>query len=127
MRTEKLPEGPEWSVELKLDGDRALAIKNYMNIWRVVPAAILLCPANAVLADTITILNPSFEANVLSCTAGLGCATVNTLAGWTGFTTDPAGFVSDIPDHAWRTHLCVPRRHSWRRTAVNKDSAMAAI
>jgi ATP-dependent DNA ligase len=27
LRTEKLPEGPEWSVELKLDGYRALAIK----------------------------------------------------------------------------------------------------
>ena len=27
LRTEKLPEGPEWQVELKLDGYRALAIK----------------------------------------------------------------------------------------------------
>ena len=27
LRTEKLPEGPEWLVELKLDGYRALAIK----------------------------------------------------------------------------------------------------
>jgi ATP-dependent DNA ligase len=27
LRTEKLHEGPEWSVELKLDGYRALAIK----------------------------------------------------------------------------------------------------
>src|ERR1022692_3330835 len=96
VRTEKLPEGPEWSVEPKLDGDRALAIKNYMNIWRLVPAAILLCAANAVLADTITILNPSFEANVLSCSAGPGCNTDNTLADWTGSTTDPVGFVSDI-------------------------------
>src|SRR5215467_4106824 len=26
-RTEKLPEGPEWLVELKLDGYRALALK----------------------------------------------------------------------------------------------------
>jgi DNA ligase D-like protein (predicted ligase) len=28
LRTEKLPEGPEWLVELKLDGYRALAIKS---------------------------------------------------------------------------------------------------
>ena len=27
LRTEKLPEGPEWQVELKFDGYRALAIK----------------------------------------------------------------------------------------------------
>jgi ATP-dependent DNA ligase len=27
LRTEKLPEGPEWFVELKLDGYRSLAIK----------------------------------------------------------------------------------------------------
>lgn len=27
LRTEKLPEGPEWLIELKLDGYRALAIK----------------------------------------------------------------------------------------------------
>jgi len=27
LRTEKLPEGPDWVVELKLDGYRALAIK----------------------------------------------------------------------------------------------------
>ncbi len=27
LRTEKLPEGPEWLVELKLDGYRSLAIK----------------------------------------------------------------------------------------------------
>jgi len=28
LRTEKLPEGPEWLVELKLDGYRALAVKS---------------------------------------------------------------------------------------------------
>src|SRR5271169_5410410 len=28
QRTEKLPEGPEWLIELKLDGYRALAIKS---------------------------------------------------------------------------------------------------
>ena len=27
LRTERLPEGPEWSYEIKLDGYRALAIK----------------------------------------------------------------------------------------------------
>src|SRR5580700_2242241 len=28
LRTEKLPEGPEWLIELKLDGYRALAVKS---------------------------------------------------------------------------------------------------
>jgi bifunctional non-homologous end joining protein LigD len=28
LRTEKLPEGPDWLIELKLDGYRALAIKS---------------------------------------------------------------------------------------------------
>ena len=28
LRTEKLPEGPDWQYELKLDGYRALAIKS---------------------------------------------------------------------------------------------------
>jgi ATP-dependent DNA ligase len=28
LRTEKLPEGPEWLIELKLDGYRAQAIKS---------------------------------------------------------------------------------------------------
>jgi bifunctional non-homologous end joining protein LigD len=28
LRTEKLPDGPEWLIELKLDGYRALAIKS---------------------------------------------------------------------------------------------------
>src|SRR5579864_3930381 len=28
LRTERLPEGPEWLIELKLDGYRALAIKS---------------------------------------------------------------------------------------------------
>jgi bifunctional non-homologous end joining protein LigD len=28
QRTEKLPEGPDWLIELKLDGYRALAIKS---------------------------------------------------------------------------------------------------
>jgi bifunctional non-homologous end joining protein LigD len=28
LRTEKLPEGPEWLIELKLDGYRAIAIKS---------------------------------------------------------------------------------------------------
>ena len=28
LRTEKLPEGPDWICELKLDGYRSLAIKN---------------------------------------------------------------------------------------------------
>src|SRR4030081_3793391 len=32
LRTEKLPEGREWLVELKLDGYRALAIKSGGNV-----------------------------------------------------------------------------------------------
>ena len=28
LRSEKLPEGPEWLIELKLDGYRAVAIKS---------------------------------------------------------------------------------------------------
>jgi hypothetical protein len=37
-----------------------------MNLWRLVPAAILVCAASAVQADPITILNPSFEDQTLS-------------------------------------------------------------
>jgi bifunctional non-homologous end joining protein LigD len=29
LRTERLPEGPDWLYELKLDGYRALAVKSY--------------------------------------------------------------------------------------------------
>jgi hypothetical protein len=39
----------------------------------------------------ITILNPSFETDVLSCTAGAACATDDTLADWTGSTANPNG------------------------------------
>jgi hypothetical protein len=52
----------------------------------------LVCAASAVQTDTITILNPSFEADVLSCTAGASCATNHTITDWTGSTTFPGGF-----------------------------------
>ena len=34
MRTEKLPEGADWVVELKLDGYKALAVKNGGKVHR---------------------------------------------------------------------------------------------
>jgi bifunctional non-homologous end joining protein LigD len=32
LRTEKLPEGPDWLYELKFDGYRALAVKTSRNV-----------------------------------------------------------------------------------------------
>ena len=63
-----------------------------MNFWRLVPAAFLVCATSAVQADTITILNPSFEADVLSCAAGAACATDDSITDWTGSTAFPGGF-----------------------------------
>ena len=37
----------------------------HMKIWRLLPAAILVCAACAVQAGTLTIANPSFETDVL--------------------------------------------------------------
>ena len=63
-----------------------------MKVHRFLPAAILLCTASLVQADTLTILNPSFETDVLACSPGPGCATDDTLTDWTGSTANPSGF-----------------------------------
>ena len=63
-----------------------------MKVLRFLSAATLLCTASFVQADTITILNPSFEADVLACSPGPGCATDDTLTDWTGSTANPSGF-----------------------------------
>ena len=63
-----------------------------MKVLRFLSAATLLCTASFVQADTITILNPSFEADVFACSPGPGCATDDTLTDWTGSTANPSGF-----------------------------------
>jgi hypothetical protein len=63
-----------------------------MKVHRFLPAAILLCTASLVQADTLTILNPSFETDVLACSPGPGCATDDTLTDWTASTANPSGF-----------------------------------
>lgn len=63
-----------------------------MKIWRLLPAAILVCAACAVQAGTLTIANPSFETDVLGCAAGATCATDDSITDWTGSTADPLGF-----------------------------------
>ena len=59
-----------------------------MNLWRLVPAAILACAVNAVQADTITILNPSFEAQVFSTGTGTTYP-YGGITDWTATTTSP--------------------------------------
>jgi len=55
-------------------------------------AAILLGAANVAQSANIPILNPSFEADVLNCTAGASCVLQNQVpSGWTESTTAPAG------------------------------------
>jgi hypothetical protein len=49
----------------------------------------------------ISIFNPSFETDVLSCTAGASCATNDIVTGWTGSTANPNGF--DGPPGAFNT------------------------
>jgi hypothetical protein len=63
-----------------------------MKVLRFLSAATLLCTASLVQADTITILNPSFETDVLACSPGPGCATDDTLTDWTASTANPSGF-----------------------------------
>jgi hypothetical protein len=43
-------------------------------------------------AGAISVLNPSFEADVLGCAAGPTCATNMTITDWTGATANPGGF-----------------------------------
>ena len=45
LRTERLPEGPEWLYELKFDGYRALAIKTGGGECGSAPATIRTSPA----------------------------------------------------------------------------------
>jgi hypothetical protein len=43
-------------------------------------------------AGAITILNPSFEADVLGCAAGPTCQNLDTITDWTGSSAYPGGF-----------------------------------
>jgi hypothetical protein len=62
-------------------------------IWIFVPAAILFCAATMAQASTITVLNPSFEADVLTCApSSPGCSTDDFITDWTGTTAYPGGF-----------------------------------
>ena len=63
-----------------------------MNFWRLIPAAMLFSAGSVVQADTITILNPSFESDVLGCTAGASCGTFESITDWTGSTAFAGGF-----------------------------------
>ncbi len=65
------------------------------NIWRFFPAALLFSAAVVAHASTITVLNPSFEDDVLGCIAGASCATDDTITDWTGTTAYPGGFNGD--------------------------------
>jgi hypothetical protein len=60
-----------------------------LKITRIVAAAaVLLCAANVALAANIPIVNPSFEADVLTCApSSTGCSTDNSITGWAGSTT----------------------------------------
>jgi hypothetical protein len=61
-------------------------------LW-LVPAAILFCAATMAQASTITVLNPSFEADVLTCVpSSPGCSTDDFITDWTGTTAYPEGF-----------------------------------
>jgi PEP-CTERM motif len=66
--------------------------------WQFIPAAILLSAGTLAQCGTITILNPSFEDDVLGCSPGPNCATSDTITDWTGSTAFPGGF-SGGPDN----------------------------
>ena len=68
-----------------------------MNLWRLVPAAILVCAATAVQASTITILNPSFENQVFSTGTGTPYP-YGTITDWTATTASPDGFNGNVGD-----------------------------
>ena len=64
-------------------------------IWQLIPAAAILLAASTLAhGNTITILNPSFEDDVLGCAPGPNCATFDTITDWTGSTAFPGGFSS---------------------------------
>jgi bifunctional non-homologous end joining protein LigD len=71
LRTEKLPEGPEWIYELKLDGYRALAIKSgghvqlrsrndndFNNRYPSIVHALSDMPENTVIDGEVVALDP---------------------------------------------------------------------
>jgi hypothetical protein len=70
---------------------------DHMNFWRLVPAAFLVCAASAVLADTITVLNPSFEDQVFSTGTGTPYP-YGTITDWTATTASPDGFNGNVSD-----------------------------
>jgi hypothetical protein len=49
-------------------------------------------------AGTITILNPSFEADVLGCAASPTCENIDTITDWTGSTASPDGITGSFDD-----------------------------
>jgi hypothetical protein len=74
-----------------------------MNIWRLVPAAILVCAATSVQADTITVLNPSFEDQVFSTGTGTTYP-YGTITDWTATTASLDGFNGNVSDRSKRRH-----------------------
>jgi hypothetical protein len=68
-----------------------------MNFWRLVPAAILVCAVSAVQADTITVLNPSFEDQVFSTGTGTPYP-YGAITDWTATTASPDGFNGNVSD-----------------------------
>src|ERR1700674_729283 len=71
LRTEKLPEGPEWLIELKLDGYRAQAIKssgevqlrsrndnNFNSRYPGIVKALALMPDETVIDGEVVALDP---------------------------------------------------------------------
>jgi hypothetical protein len=68
-----------------------------MNNWRLVPAAILACAATALQADTITVLNPSFEDQVFSTGTGTTYP-YGSITDWTATTASSDGLNGDVGD-----------------------------
>jgi hypothetical protein len=57
------------------------------------PLAFFVCGlAVRLSAGAITILNPSFEADVLGCAAGPSCQNLDAITDWTGSSAYPGGF-----------------------------------
>jgi hypothetical protein len=65
-----------------------------MNFWRLVPNTILVFAASALQADTITILGPSFEAQVFS--TGTGAPYPCTITDWTATTVSRDDFNGNV-------------------------------